>query len=102
MIITITAENFQTEVLDSDKPVLLDFWADWCMPCRMLSPVVDKLAEEYPNIKVGKVDVTTQSSLAAKFGVESIPALLYFKDGKLSARTMGFQSKESLCQELGL
>ncbi len=100
--ITITSENFQKEVLESERPVLLDFWADWCMPCRMLSPTIDEIASEMPSLKVGKVDVSAQLSLAQKYQVESIPALLYFKDGKLSARTVGLQSKESIKQQLGI
>lgn len=77
-VITITKENFETEVLKSAQPVLLDFWAAWCGPCRMLSPVVDEVAEERTDVKVGKVNVDEQPELAAEFGVMSIPALLLF------------------------
>ena len=82
-VITITKENFETEVLKSAQPVLLDFWAAWCGPCRMLSPVVDEVAEERTDVKVGKVNVDEQPELAAEFGVMSIPALLLFENGKL-------------------
>ena len=82
-VITITKENFEAEVLKSAQPVLLDFWAAWCGPCRMLSPVVDEVAEERTDVKVGKVNVDEQPELAAEFGVMSIPALLLFENGKL-------------------
>ena len=79
--ITITTENFDAEVLHSEKPVLLDFWASWCGPCRMLSPIVDEVAEERSDVKVGKVNVDEQPDLAAQFGVMSIPTLLVFQNG---------------------
>ena len=82
-VITITKENFETEVLKSAQPVLLDFWAAWCGPCRMLSPIVDEVAEERTDVKVGKVNVDEQPDLAAEFGVMSIPTLLLFENGKL-------------------
>ena len=82
-VITITKENFETEVLKSAQPVLLDFWAAWCGPCRMLSPIVDEVAEERTDVKVGKVNVDEQPDLAAEFGVMSIPTLLVFEQGKL-------------------
>ena len=81
-VVTITKENFRTEVLESDKPVLVDFWAAWCGPCRMLSPVVDEIAEETGSVKVGKVNVDEQPALAEQFGVASIPTLILFRDGK--------------------
>ena len=80
-VLTITKDNFKTEVVESDKPVLLDFWASWCAPCMMQSPIVDELAEEHPELKVGKVNVDEQPQLAAAFGVESIPTLVIIKDG---------------------
>lgn len=92
-VVTINKENFNTEVLQSDKTVLLDFWASWCGPCRMLSPVVDQVAEERPDVKVGKVNVDEQPELAAQFGVMSIPALLVFKNGKLVNQSVGSRPK---------
>ena len=91
--ITITSENFETEVMKSDKPVLLDFWATWCGPCRMLGPIVSEIAEERDDIKVGKVDVDDQPELAQKFGVMSIPALFVVKDGKLVNKAVGARPK---------
>lgn len=96
MTIEITTENFENEVLNSDKPVLIDFWAAWCGPCRMLSPVVDEIAEENDNVKVGKVNVDEQLELAAQFGIQSIPTLLFFKDGKQIDRSVGVASKSAI------
>ena len=81
-VITVTSENFESEVLNSEKPVLVDFWASWCGPCRMLSPIVDEIAEEVQTIKIGKVNVDEQQDLAGKFGVMSIPTLILFKNGQ--------------------
>ena len=101
-VIEITSENFNEEVMKSDKPVLLDFWAGWCMPCRMLSPVVDEIAEEFDSIKVGKVNIEEQEELTAKFGINSIPTLAYIKEGQLADVSVGVKSKESILEMLGL
>lgn len=95
-VITITAENFEKEVIKSDKPVLIDFWASWCGPCRMLSPLVDEVAEENADIKVGKINVDEQSELAQMFNVMSIPTLIAFKGGKAVNKSVGVVPKESI------
>ena len=93
----ITAANFENEVLRSDKPVLLDFYADWCGPCKMLSPILHELAEEKSGtLKVGKVNVDEQSELAKKFQVMSIPMLVVVKDGEVVHKTIGAQPKASI------
>ncbi len=95
-IIHITKENFDAEVIRSEKPVLLDFWAAWCGPCKMLAPILDQVAAERPDVKVCKVNVDEQPELANQFRVMSIPTLVVFKDGKPVKQTMGLQPKESL------
>ena len=95
-VLELTVENFEAEVLQSDKPVLIDFWATWCGPCRMMSPVVDAFAEEHPEIKVGKVNVDEQMQLAGAFGIESIPTLIAIKDGKAVGKMVGARPKEDL------
>lgn len=100
-VITITKENFEAEVLKSAQPVLLDFWAAWCGPCRMLSPVVDEVAEERTDVKVGKVNVDEQPELAAEFGVMSIPTLLLFENGKLVRQAVGARPKSGVLELLG-
>ena len=99
-VITITKENFEAEVLKSAQPVLLDFWAAWCGPCRMLSPVVDEVAEERTDVKVGKVNVDEQPDLAAEFGVMSIPTLLVLKDGRTVQQFVGVQQAPALIAAL--
>ena len=93
---TITNENFDQVVLQSDKSVLVDFWAEWCGPCRMVSPLVDEIAEERGDIAVGKVNVDEEPDLAAKFGVMSIPTLLVFKGGEIAQKAVGARPKDAL------
>ena len=95
-VINITKDNFRQEVVESDKPVLLDFWADWCTPCQMMGPVVDEIAGERPDIKVGKVNVTEQQELAAAFQIMSIPVLMVFQDGKVVRQSVGARPKEQI------
>ena len=94
--VVITAENFQAQVLQSEKPVLIDFWATWCGPCMMLGPIVAEIAREHPELKVCKINVDEQPALASAFGVSSIPMIAVIKDGKLTAKTVGYQPKEQL------
>ena len=101
-IIKITQGNFDSEVKASEKPVLVDFWASWCGPCMMQGPVLDEIAEEYDSIKVGKINVDEEQALAVKFGVMSIPTLMYLKDGQAVNTLVGLRSKEQIVQELGL
>ncbi len=92
----ITKENFDQLVLQSGRPVLVDFWAPWCGPCRMVSPLVDEIAEERSDVVVGKVNVDEQPELSAQFGVMSIPTLLVFKEGKLAQKAVGARPKDAL------
>ena len=99
MEITITSENFEQEVLKSDLPVLIDFWATWCGPCMMLAPIIEEIAEEYQGkVKVGKINVDEQGPLAMQFGIQSIPTLLYFKGGKLVDTKIGYCTKAQIEQ----
>ncbi len=95
-VIKITEQNFSSEVLSSDRTVLLDFWAPWCGPCRMVGPVVDEIAAERTDIKVGKVNVDEEEALAAKYGIVSIPTLVVIKDGKLVNQAVGAQPKQQI------
>ena len=95
-VLTITKNNFQEEVLHSEKPVLLDFWAAWCGPCRMVSPVVDEIAAERTDIRVGKINVDEQPELAAQFQVMSIPTLVVIKEGKITNRATGARPKSQI------
>lgn len=100
-VLTITKENYQKEVMESDKPVLLDFWAAWCGPCRMVSPLVDEIAQENPNVKVGKINVDEQRELAASFNVMSIPTLVVMKNGQVTNKTVGARPKGQIVSLLG-
>lgn len=97
-VVEVTNANFKSEVLDSSKPVLVDFWASWCAPCRMLSPIVDEVAEETSKVKVGKVNVDQQQELARQFGVMSIPMLILFKDGKVAQTSVGARPKSAILE----
>lgn len=101
MAITITKANFQQEVMESDKPVLIDFWASWCAPCRMLAPILDEISAEHPEIKVCKVNVDEEPDLAGQFQVMSIPALFVVKNGAVVNQTVGVQPKQKLLELIG-
>lgn len=94
----ITKENFEKEVLNSDKPVLLDFWASWCTPCRMVSPIIEEIAGEVNNAKVGKINVDEQPELAAAFNIMSIPTLAVMKNGKIVNTMVGVRPKSAILQ----
>ena len=99
-VITITKDNFETEVMRSEKPVLLDFWASWCGPCRMVSPLVDEIADERSDIKVGKINVDEQPELAGTFGVNSIPTLVVIKEGKITNHAVDARPKAQILEML--
>lgn len=99
--IHINKNNFRQEVLESEKPVLLDFWAPWCGPCRMVSPVLEEIAGEHPEIKVGKVNVDEQRELAEQFQIFSIPALFVVKNGKITGQAVGARPKAQILSMLG-
>ncbi|MCM1167860.1 MAG: thioredoxin [Ruminococcus sp.] len=99
-IITITSENFKTEVLNSKKPVLLDFWTAWCPPCKMQSPIIDEIADQRTDIVVGKVNTDEQPELAEAFDVENIPTLVIIQNGGVKSRLVGLHTKEQIFAEL--
>lgn len=92
-MLEITNANFESEVVNSDKPVLLDFWAEWCGPCRMLAPTVEAIANERDDIKVGKINVDNEDRLAVSFGIDSIPTLIIVKNGEIAGKLVGYNSK---------
>lgn len=103
MEIKITKSNFTEEVLNSKTPILVDFWAEWCGPCKMLAPVLSEIAEEYSGrIKVGKVNVDEEPVLAMEYKVSSIPFLALFENGEITKKTVGYMTKDELTEELGL
>ena len=101
-VMTITKQNFESEVMNSEQPVLLDFWAPWCGPCRMVAPVIDKLADERPDVKFGKINVDQEPELAAKFGVVSIPTLVVMDGGAIVSQAVGARPKEMILEMLNL
>ena len=101
-IVEITEENFDEVVVCSDKKVLVDFWASWCGPCKMLAPVIDEIAAERDDIVVGMIDVDEQMKLAIQYGVSGVPTIALFENGDIIERSVGYQSKEELLSELGL
>jgi len=101
--VTLTSQNFEEEVLKSEKPVLVDFWATWCGPCKMLAPVISEIAEEYEDkIKVGKVNIDDEKELAVKYQITSIPTLMLFKNGEVMNMSVGFQPKSELEKMIGM
>jgi thioredoxin 1 len=101
--VTVTDATFANDVLGSDKPVLVDFWAEWCGPCRMVGPVVDEISEDFAGrIKVAKLDVDAEPGLAGRFGVLSIPTIVLFKDGEVIEQSVGAKPKDRLVRELNL
>ena len=100
MEVKLTNGNFEAEVLKSDKPVLVDFYADWCVPCQMVGPILEELAKEREDIKIGKINVDEEGELALKYKVSSIPYLAYFKNGEIVNQMVGFQGKEKILDML--
>ncbi len=100
MHIEITSANFESEVLKSEKPVLVDFWAEWCGPCRMMAPIIEEIAAERSDIKVGKLNVDEENELANRYQISAIPTVLLFKGGEAVSASVGYKSKEELIKTL--
>lgn len=100
LILTVNKNNFQKEVLESDRPVLIDFWASWCGPCKYLSPIIDEISAEHPEIKVCKVNIDEEQELASQFDIMSVPTLLIIKDGKVVNQSVGLKPKNQILQML--
>lgn len=100
-VVEITKDNFEAEVTNSDKPVLVDFWASWCGPCKMLSPIVDEIAGETDAVKVGKINVDEEGDLASEYGVMSIPTLILFKNGQVAETSVGLVQKDAILKMIG-
>ena len=99
-VLKITNKNFEEEVLNSDKPVIIDFYADWCGPCKMMSPIIDSIAEENKELKVGKINVDEAQELAVKYNIMSIPTIIIFKNGNEHKKIVGVTSKENILKEI--
>jgi len=100
-VLELTDDNFESEVIQSDQPVLVDFWAEWCMPCRMIAPTIEELADEYKGkVKVGKVDTDANRDVSVKFGINAIPTILLFKDGEVAQKFVGVTPKEEFAKAL--
>jgi thioredoxin 1 len=100
-VLELTDQNFESEVLKSDKPVLVDFWAEWCMPCKMLGPTIDKLAKDYAGkVKVGKVDTDANRDVSMRFGISAIPTVILFKDGKVAQKFVGLRQEKDFKEVL--
>jgi thioredoxin 1 len=98
----VTQQTFQSEVIDSDKPVIVDFWAEWCGPCHAVAPVLDRIASERPDLKIVKVNIDEEQELASQYGIASIPTMILFKDGQPAGHALGAQPKAMLERSLGL